>query len=90
MACYFQCMYFKKFFSVGEHIVKRDNKRPFRTSLKYDKEIKDKVETEGRELSDLQMNLAQEILRRHFPEISRLEDTFLGIFGKFTSHEDEF
>ena len=83
-------MYFKKFFSVGEHIVKRDNKRPFRTSLKYDKEIKDEVETEGRELSDLQMNLAQEILRRHFPEISRLEDTSLGIFGKFTSHEDEF
>ena len=24
-----------------------DNKKPFRTSLKYDKEIKDEVETEG-------------------------------------------
>ena len=67
-----------------------DNKRPFRTSLKYDKEIKDEVETEGRELSDLSINLAQELLRRLFPEISELEDTSLGIFGKFTSHKDEF
>ena len=90
MACYFQCMYFKNFFSVGEHIVKRDNKRPFRTSLKYDKEIRDEVETEGRKLSDLQIYLAQEILRRHFAEILGLEDTSLRIFGKFTSHEDEF
>ena len=40
----------------------RDNKRPFRTSLKYDKEIKGKVETEGRELPDLSINLAWEIL----------------------------
>ena len=56
-----------------------DNKRPFRTSLKYDKEIKDEVETEGRELSDLSINLAQEILRSLFPEISELEDTSLGI-----------
>ena len=90
VACYFQCMYFKNFFSVGEHIVKRDNKRPFRTSLKYDKEIRDEVETEGRDLSDLQIYLAQEILRRHFTEILGLEDTSLRIFGKFTSHEDEF
>ena len=70
--------------------MKRDNKRPFRTSLKYHKEIKDEIETEGRELSDLPINLAQEILRRQFLEISGLEDTSLGIFGKFTSHKDEF
>ena len=70
--------------------MKRDNKRPFRTSLKYDKEINDEVETEGRELSDLSINVAQEILRRQFPEISGLEYTSLGIFGKFTRHKDEF
>ena len=57
---------------IGEHIVKRDNKRPFHTSLKYDKEIKGEVETERRELSDQDWN------------------TSLGIFGKFTSHKDEF
>ena len=67
-----------------------DNKRPFRTSLKYDKEIKDKVKTEGRELSDLSINLAQEILRRQFPKILGLQDTSFEIFGKFTSNMDEF
>ena len=42
------------------------------------------------ELSDLPINLAQEILRRQFPEISGLEDTSLGISRKSTSQEDEF
>ena len=60
--------------------MKRDNKRPFRTSLKYDNEIKDKVETEGRELSDLSMNLVQEILRKQFPKVLGLQVTSLGIF----------
>ena len=45
---------------------------------------------EGRKLSDLSINLAQEILRRRFPEISELEDMPIGIFGKFTSHKDGF
>ena len=62
--------------------MKRDSKKAFRTSLKYDKEIKDEVETEGRKLSDLSINLVQEILQRQFPEISGLEDTSPGIFGK--------
>ena len=70
--------------------MKRDSKKAFGTSLKYDKEIKDEVETEGRKLSDLSINLVQEILQRQFPEISGLEDTSPGIFGKFTSHKDEF
>ena len=52
--------------------------------------MKDEVETEGRELSDLSINLAQEILRIQFPEISGQEDTSLGTFGKFTSRKDEF
>ena len=60
--------------------MKRDNKRPFRTSLKYDNEIKDKVETEGRELSDLSMNLVQEISRKQFPKVLGLQVTSLGIF----------
>ena len=54
----------QEIFFIGDNIVKMDNKRPFRTSLKYDKEIKDEVETEGRELSDLSINLAQELLRK--------------------------
>ena len=66
------------------------NKRPFCTSLKYDKEIKDEVETEEGELSDLSINLPQEILRKQFPKILGLQDTFLGILKKFTSHKDEF
>ena len=66
------------------------NKRPFRTSLKYDKEIKDEVETEETELSDLSINLAQEILRKKFPKILGLQDTSLGILRKFASHKDEF
>ena len=41
--------------------MKRDNKRPFRTSLKYDKEIKGEVEIERREFSDQPINLGQEI-----------------------------
>ena len=56
-----------------------NKKRPFRTSLKYDKEIKDEVETEERELSDLQK----------IRDLG-LQDTSLGILRKFTSHKDEF
>ena len=41
-------------------------------------------------MSDVSINLAQEILRRQFSEISGLEDTSFGIFGKFRSHKDEF
>ena len=66
------------------------NKRPFRKSLKFDKEIKDEVETEERELSDLSINLAQEILRKQFPKIVGLQDTSLGMLTKFTSNKDEF
>ena len=77
-------------FVIVEHIVKSDNKRPFRTFLKYDKEIKNEEERERRELSDLSTNLPPKILRKQFPEIAGLADASLGIFGQFTTHKDEF
>ena len=46
-------------------------------------EIKQEVETEGQELSDVSINLAQAILHRQFYEIPGLENTSLGILGKF-------
>lgn len=52
-------------FFKGEHIVKQDNKKPVRTSLKYDEEIKDEVGTEGRELSD---QICQQTWRRKYYE----------------------
>ena len=30
------------------------------------------------------------MLRRQFPKILGLQDTYFGIFEKFTSHKDEF
>ena len=41
-------------------------------------------------MSDLSINLAQEILRKQFPKILELQDTSPGILRKFTSHKDEF
>ena len=41
-------------------------------------------------MSDLSINLAQEILRKQFPKILGLQDMSLGMLRKFTSHKDEF
>lgn len=66
--------------------MKWNNKKSFPASFQYDKEIKDKVETEGRELSDLPINLVRKYYEDNF---LKSRDTSLGIFEKFISHKDE-
>ena len=75
--------------------MKSDKKGPFCTFLKYDKEIKDEVETEERELSDPSINLTQELYEDNFlkfwdwkirplEHLENSQDTRINLFRLFT------